>query len=101
MLAAAIGTGEEGVLAIEREWPDRALDGVGIDLDAPVSEEAAQALPTCERVAQRAGDGRLLRDGAELCFEPGLEGVEERLRLLLSGSAPLLGRRPRMSASRA
>jgi hypothetical protein len=40
VLGAKVVAGEEGVLAIERQAADRALDRVGIDLDATVVEEA-------------------------------------------------------------
>jgi len=43
VLAAAIRTSEQRVLAIESERPDGALDGVGVDLDPSVIEEAGQA----------------------------------------------------------
>lgn len=36
MLAAAIGTGKESALAVERERADGSFDHVGVDLDAPV-----------------------------------------------------------------
>jgi hypothetical protein len=34
MFSAAVGAGEERVLAIERNGTDGALDDVGVDLDA-------------------------------------------------------------------
>jgi len=40
VLAPAVGAGEERILSGEGEWPDRTLDDVGIELDAPVIEEA-------------------------------------------------------------
>src|SRR6187402_3777995 len=42
MLAAAVGAGEEVVLAAERDRADRALDDIGVDLDAAVVEEAGE-----------------------------------------------------------
>ena len=42
VLGAAVGAGEESVLAVEGEGPDGALDGVGVDLDAAVVEEAVR-----------------------------------------------------------
>lgn len=33
VLATAVGTGEERILAIEGDWPDRALNDVRVDLD--------------------------------------------------------------------
>jgi len=40
-LGAAVGSSEEVVLASERDGPDGALDGVGVELDVAVVEEAA------------------------------------------------------------
>src|SRR5690606_21624175 len=90
-LAAAIGAGEERVLAIERDRPDGSLDGVGIDLDAPVVEEAGEALPAGERVADRLGEPGLLADEFELGLEPGLERLDDRAALLLARAAALVG----------
>ena len=42
VFGAAVGAGEEGVLAVERDWADSALDDVGIDLDAAIVEEARE-----------------------------------------------------------
>ena len=70
MLAAAVGAGEEVVLAAERDRTDRALDDIGVDLDAAVVEEAGAPVPARERVAARRGDSRLAGDGGELGFQP-------------------------------
>ena len=40
MLAAAVGTGEESILAVQCDRPDGAFDDVGVDLDAAVIKEA-------------------------------------------------------------
>jgi hypothetical protein len=37
---AAVGAGEERILARESDRPDRSLNCIGVDLDAPVIEEA-------------------------------------------------------------
>ena len=39
MLLASVRAGEEGVLPIQGQGPDRALDDVGVDLDALIIEE--------------------------------------------------------------
>src|SRR5258706_12782902 len=36
VLAPSVGACEQGVLPIERDWPDGALDGIGGELDAAV-----------------------------------------------------------------
>ena len=51
----------------------------GIDLDPPVFEEAAKAVPARQRVADRLGEPGLLADQEELAAQPRLEGIEERL----------------------
>ena len=39
VLAAAVGAGEERILSIQRDRPDRPLDDVAVDLDAAVVDE--------------------------------------------------------------
>ena len=39
VLSAAVRSGEQGVLAVQGQRPDGALDGVVVDLDAAVVEE--------------------------------------------------------------
>ena len=60
---ARIVAGEQAVLAVKRDRADGSLDDVGIHLDAAVLEEAHEAVPMIESVADRLGDGALLRDG--------------------------------------
>jgi|HubBroStandDraft_2_1064218.scaffolds.fasta_scaffold610789_1 hypothetical protein len=45
MFGAAVGTCEQGVFAIERDGTDGSFDGVVIEFDAAVVDEAGQALP--------------------------------------------------------
>jgi len=53
--AAAVGTGEECILAIDGNGSDRPFDDVGIDLDTAVVEEAGEPFPLREGVADRLG----------------------------------------------
>ena len=73
VLAAAVGAGEEGILAVQRERPDGAFDDVVVDLDAAVVEEAGEALPARQGVADRLGELGLLADQLELGAQPGFE----------------------------
>jgi hypothetical protein len=66
-----------------------ALDDVGVDLDAPVVDEARQAVPAQERVADRFELG-LLADEHELFTQPRLEGVEDWAAFFLSRRAPVI-----------
>ena len=49
-LRAAVGAGEQVVLAAEGDRPDGAFDGVGVELDAAVTEEAAESLPAAQGI---------------------------------------------------
>src|SRR4051812_48403643 len=97
VLGAAVGTGEEGVLAGERERADRTLDDVGVDLDPAVVKEAAQPCPAGERVADRVGElsrvatARTPRRGYG--YAPGAPPVA--LRPSARGSRPRSCRAPR------
>ena len=100
MFAAAVGAGEEGVLAIQRNRPDRPFDDVGVDLNAAVIEETGQPFPARQRIADRLGELGLLADQAELGAKPGIEFIENGPALLLperAGSAL----RPRIPVSTA
>ena len=55
VLGPAVGSGEQGVLAVQRQRPDGALDGVVVDLDPAVVEEQGEPLPAGERIADRLG----------------------------------------------
>jgi len=55
VLGTFVGAGEQGVLAVQRDRPDRPLDRVGVELDAAVVEKADEALPACQGVADRLG----------------------------------------------
>lgn len=92
MLGAAVGAGEQGVLARQGERPDGALDDVVVDLDTAVVEEQAEALPARQRVADRLGELGLLTDELELVAQPRLERFDQRPAALLADLATLLGR---------
>src|SRR6266446_5334806 len=51
----AIRTGEEMVLGAQLDRPDGALDGIRINLDAPVFEEHTEPLPMAQRIADGVG----------------------------------------------
>ncbi len=45
MLGAAIGTCEQRIFTIERDGTDRSFDGVVVEFDAAVVDEAGQSFP--------------------------------------------------------
>ena len=91
LLAATVGAGEEMIFAPERDRTDRALNYIGVDLDAAVVEEAGKTFPARECVADRPGDGRLAGDGGKLGFEPETQVVDERFCAPLPRLAAFIG----------
>src|SRR5690242_11691402 len=82
------------VFAAERDRPDRAFDGVVVEVDATVLEKARELLPTGESVADCFGQGAAAWDTRELGLQPRLHRLDQRLRFsvtdllsLLSGAA--------------
>ena len=86
----AVRTGEKRVLEIESNGTDCALDDIGVNLDAPVVDEARQSLPARERVADRFRELGLLADQREFFAQPWLQGVDDRAGFVLSRRAPLV-----------
>src|ERR1041385_469097 len=64
--AAAVGAGEQMVLAAECNGPDRALDGIVVELDAAIIEKAAEGFPACEGVADRFSKSAAAWDARQL-----------------------------------
>src|SRR4051794_26523361 len=79
------------ILPAEGNWPDRPLDGVGVQLEPAVLEEQDQTLPVAQRVADRLGQAGLARDPLQLGREPAVQGIHDRLAALLPDRASLLG----------
>src|SRR5260221_1702160 len=80
VLAPAVGAGEECILPIEGERTDGALDGVEVDLDAPVLEEEAEAGPAGEGVTDGLGEPDLLPDDREIVVQPRLQRLHQSPR---------------------
>lgn len=95
MLGSGVGAGEQRIFPIEGDRPDGTFDGIGVDLDAAVIDEACQPVPARERVADGFGEFGLLADKSELLGQPWREVVSDRAALglphiaaFLMGSAP-------------
>ena len=66
-------------------------DGIVVDLDGAVIEEAGEPFPARERVADRLGELGLLADQAELLAQPWLEGRDDRPAPFLADGAAFVG----------
>jgi hypothetical protein len=91
VLAAAVRSGEERILAVDGDRPDSAFDDIGIDLDPAVIDEENEAIPAAKAITDRLCDRALPGGRGELGHQPGLEGVDEGLRSLLSNDPARLG----------
>src|SRR6478609_3520283 len=87
VFGAAIRTGEQRIFPVERDGADGAFDGVVVELDAAIVDEARQAFPARQRVADGFGKFALLADQAKFCPQPRFKGIDERSTFLLPDSA--------------
>ena len=78
------------ILTPECNGTDRALNRVGVELDATVMQEPREAVPAHQRVAKRVGELAAARPAAELLLEPDLQLFDKRL-----GERPPLGQAKR------
>ena len=62
MFGATIGTCEQCILPIKRDGTDRAFDGVVVELDAAIIDEARQPFPARQGVPDGLGKLALLAD---------------------------------------
>ena len=61
-----------------RSWADGALDGVVVEFDAAVFDEARQALPARQGVSDGLGKLAFLADQTEFYAQPRLERGDHR-----------------------
>jgi hypothetical protein len=67
MFGGSVRAREQRVLPAERDRADGALDGVVVELDAAVIDEARQALPARQGITDGLGKIAFLADQAEFC----------------------------------
>ena len=84
VFTATIRTSKQGVLSVQCDRADGALDDVGVDLNASIIEEAREAFPARECIADRLGQLCLLADQQKFFTQPGLERVKKRLGFFLT-----------------
>ena len=63
---------------MRRDRPDGAFDGIGVEFDATVVEEAGEFVPAREGITDCFGQGAAAGDAGEFGFEPRLHGVDQR-----------------------
>jgi hypothetical protein len=56
VFGTGIVTGEEGVLSVQGDGADGAFDGVAVDFDAAVGQEAAEAVAVSGDIGQRLAE---------------------------------------------
>ena len=77
--AAGIRTGKQMILAPECNRTNRALHGIGVELDAAIVQEPRKAMPTRQGISDRFGELAAARRVGELLFQPELQIVDEWL----------------------
>src|SRR5829696_9609888 len=92
MFGAAVRSGKQSILASESKGPDRALDHIGVDFNAPVIDKPRQPFPARERVAGRLGQFRFLADDRKLGTQPWLKLIEHGSAAFLPRSTAFLDR---------
>ena len=78
VLGADLVAREERVFPRQGNWSDLIFDGVCVQLEGAVLEEADQASPVRQGVADVLGQLGFLRDARELSFQPRLERSDDR-----------------------
>ena len=76
ILRTDVVSGEERVFACQNKRPDRARNGIGIDLDAPIIKEAGEPFPVFEAVADRVSKLGTLEDLRQTFLQPGLQRAD-------------------------
>ena len=77
VVAALVGACEQGVLAVESQRADRALDSVVVEIDATIVEEPDETVPAWKSVADRLAETAL---GADLPAAGGVSLMRNALR---------------------
>jgi hypothetical protein len=92
VVSAVVGACEKRVLAVERQRPDAALDGVGIQFDASVVEEAAEPVPVAQCIANSLGEATFAADLAEPHIEHAPKVIDDDAAAFLPDGKAFIGR---------
>lgn len=101
VVAAFVGSREQGVFAIERDRADCALDDVAVEVDATIIEKAREPFPTREGVAHGFAELALGTDLAASSVEIAVQIIDNRAAAFIAQLAALFSGAPRASASMA
>lgn len=89
------------ILAAQGDWPDGALDRVGVKLDAAIVEVEAESFPSdrgvADGVSERAARGTRCSSASRQVFSVSTRGWANSLRIMWRNSADL----PRILSSMA
>src|SRR3546814_16052616 len=77
-MTAAVASGEQMVFPAECHRTDGAFDRIGVEFDAAVVEEAGQAGPPSERIADGVGQRAARWDERELRLQPAFHRLAMR-----------------------
>jgi hypothetical protein len=91
VVAALVGSGEQRVLAVEGKQSDSPLDGVVVEVNTTIIEEADETVPAWERVADRLAQTALGADLPPAGFKEPIEVVDDRTAALVTRVAALIG----------
>lgn len=83
-LSPAVGPGKQRILARDGLGPDCPLDGIGVDIEAAIVQEALERLAAAPGIADRLGEFRLAGDAAQFLFPEQPEFGDDGGRLILS-----------------
>src|SRR5438445_5840280 len=76
-LSATIRAGEQMVLAPKRDGPDRAFDGIVVELDTTVVQKMTECRPAGKGVPDRVGEATAARNATKLRLEPRLHRLDQ------------------------
>jgi hypothetical protein len=91
-VAAGVGTGEQIVLAADRDTAQRPLGGVVVEGEAAVVEASQQRLPARPHVPEGLGEFGFAGQSAQCRLRPGGQRLGDRLGPLLTFPSPNIGR---------
>src|SRR5271170_8172572 len=91
VFGAAVRACEQSIFPVERDGANGTFDGVVVELDATIVDEARQPLPARQGVTDGLGKFALLTDQSKFCLQPRFKFVEKGSAFLLPDDATFVG----------